>query len=131
MFIMHISALFALSVLLASTVLIIWSLRDPGNESALAKTVGSLVFIASVLSLICIGYYGLKYWAQGNFETPAGMSMPMGNDMSQKMMPMMMQQMMPMMMEHMKEHMGQMGNMSNMDNMGNMGSHESHHPTSQ
>lgn len=115
---MHISGLFALSVLLASTVLVIWSLRNPGNGSVFGKTIGSLVFIASILSLICIGYYGLKYWAQGSFETPAGMSMemPMRHEM--------MQQMMPMMMEHMKQHMGQMGNMG-------MEKGESHHPGSQ
>ncbi|MBY0273672.1 MAG: hypothetical protein K2X02_09775 [Alphaproteobacteria bacterium] len=128
MFIMHISALFALSVLLGSTLLLIWSLRNKGEGSALGKAIGSIVFVFSILSLLCIGYYGLKYWAQGEFETPTGMSMemPMRNEMMQKMMPMMMQQMMPMMMEHM----GQMGNMQNMGNMG-MEKGEIHHPGSQ
>ncbi len=136
MFIMHISAIFALSVLLGSTALIIWSLRNPGAGSAFGKTIGTLVFIGAVLSLSCIAYYGVKYWYQGSFETPTGISMQMGNDMSQKMMPMMMEQMMPMMMEHMKEHMGQMGNMGDMQqkgNMENMGMQkgESHHPAAQ
>lgn len=99
MFIMHISALFALSVLLGSTVLVIWSLRNRGEGSALGKAIGSIVFVFSILSLLCISYYGLKYWAQGDFETPASMSMEMRQEMMQKMMPMMM------------EHMGQMGNM--------------------
>ena len=95
MFIMHISGLFALTVLLASTALVIWSLRNPGTGSALGKTIGSIVFIVSISSLICIGYYGLKYWYQGNFETSTGMSMgmPMRGEMMQKMMPMMMEHM--------------------------------------
>lgn len=103
MFIMHISALFALSVLLGSTVLVIWSLRNKGEGRGLGKAIGSIVFLFSILSLLCISYYGLKYWAQGDFETPMSMSMPMRQEMMQKMMPMMMEKMM--------EHMGQMGNM--------------------
>ena len=99
MFIMHISALFALSVLLGSAILIIWSLRNEGAGSSLGKTTGYVVFVLSIISLLCIGYYGLKYWAQGEFETPASVSMQMPSDMMQQMMPMMM------------EHMGKMGNM--------------------
>ena len=82
MFIMHISALLAYAILLASTVLLIWSLRNEGAGSALGKIIGSLVFILSLLSMICIGYYGIKYWAQGNFETPMGMFMNMHKDMT-------------------------------------------------
>lgn len=100
-FIMHISALFALSVLLGSTVLVIWSLRNRGEGSTLGKAIGSIVFSFSILSLLCIGYYGLKYWTQGDFETPASIPMQMRNDVMQKMMPMMMEKMM--------EHMEQMG----------------------
>lgn len=103
MFIMHISALFASSVLLASTALIIWSLQHKGAGSALGNFVGSFVFILSLLSMLCIAYYGLKYWTQGNFETPTSMPMEMHQDMMQKMMPQMMKKMM--------EHTGQMGNM--------------------
>lgn len=74
MFIMHISALLAYSVLLASTVLLIWSLRNEGAGSGLGKIIGSLVFVLSLLSMICIGYYGIKYWLQGSFETASGVS---------------------------------------------------------
>lgn len=86
MFIMHISALFAYSILLASTALIIWSLRHKGDGSALGKFVGSFVFILTLLSMLCIGYYGLKYWTQGNFETPTSAPMEMHPNMMQKMM---------------------------------------------
>lgn len=51
MFIMHISGLFALSILLASTVLIVWALRNKGEGSTFAKTMGSIIFIAPILSL--------------------------------------------------------------------------------
>ena len=123
MFILHISALFAYGMLLASTVLLIWSLRNEGAGSALGKIIGSLVFILSLLSMICIGYYGIKYWAQGNFETPMGMSMEMRKDIMQKMRPLMMQKM--------KERMGDMQNkeqsknMYNMEHLQNMGSQQS------
>ncbi len=122
MFIMHISALFALSVLLASTGLLIWSIRNKGAGSALGKFIGSLVLIFSLLSMLCIGYYGIKYWRQGNFETPTDMSMGMSNDMTQKMMSIMMEKMM--------EHMGQMGNMGQMENTG-MQKGDSHSHTHQ
>ncbi|MBX9786099.1 MAG: hypothetical protein K2Y08_02055 [Alphaproteobacteria bacterium] len=124
MFIMHISALLAYSVLLASTTLIIWSLRHEGAGSALGKFVGSFVFILSLLSMLCIGYYGLKYWTQGHFETPPSMPMEMRQDMMQKMMPQMMEKMM--------EHMGQMGQMGQMGNMGmQKGENHSHSHISQ
>jgi hypothetical protein len=100
---MHISALFAYSVLLASAVLIIWAMRNEGAGSTLGKTVGSLIFVLSLFSMLCIGFYGIKYWNQGGFETPSEMSMAMRKEMMQKMM--------PQMMDKMKEHMGKMGNM--------------------
>lgn len=115
MFIMHISALFALSVFLASTVLLIWSLRNEGAGKVLGKIIGSIVFVSSLLSLLCIGYYGLKYWAQGNFETPVGMSMEMRKDMMQKMR------------ERIgdMQNKGQSKNMYNMEHLQNMGSQQS------
>lgn len=112
MFVMHISALLAYSVLLASTVLLIWSLRNEGAGRSLGKVIGSLIFILSFLSMLCIGYYGIKYWAQGNFETPMGMPLEMRKGMMQKMM--------PMMLEKMKERMGNMQNKRQMKNMPNM-----------
>ncbi|MBY0272867.1 MAG: hypothetical protein K2X02_05595 [Alphaproteobacteria bacterium] len=99
MFIMHISALFAYSVLLASTALIIWSLRHEGVGSTLGKFVGSFIFILSLLSMLCIAYYGFKDWTQGSFETSTSRPMEMHQEMMKKMMPQMM------------EHMGHMENM--------------------
>ena len=130
MFIMHISALLAYGTLLGSAVLLIWSMRNKGEGSTFGKIIGSLVFFLSLLSMLCIGYYGIKYWAQGNFETPSSMSMEMRNEIKQKMMPLMMEKMMPQMMEKMMEQMGQKGQMGNMGNTG-MQNGEDHSHTSQ
>lgn len=123
MFIMHITALLAYALLLASTVLLIWSLRNEGAGSSLGKIIGSIVFVLSLLSMICIGYYGIKYWAQGNFETPMGMSMEMRKDMMEKMMPMMMQGMRERMSD--MQNKGPSKNMPNMEHLQNMGSDQS------
>lgn len=70
MFIMHISLILAYGTLLGGAVLLIWSLRNTGVGSALGKAIGYLVIVFSLLSMLCIGYYGVKYWNQGHFETP-------------------------------------------------------------
>jgi uncharacterized Tic20 family protein len=70
MFIMHISLILAYSTLLGGAALLIWSLRNAGAGSDLGKAIGYLVIIFSFLSLLCIGFYGIKYWNQGHYETP-------------------------------------------------------------
>lgn len=72
MFMMHISLLFAFSVLLASAILYIWSLRNSGAGIQFAKIISSIIFVLSILSILCISFYGIRYWAQGNFETLLG-----------------------------------------------------------
>jgi hypothetical protein len=73
-FIVFISAFLALSVLLASTVLIVWSLRKEGGGVFLAKSVGITVFFLTLIGLLCILFFKVKYWKQGYFETPMVMS---------------------------------------------------------
>ena len=68
MFIMHISTMLAYSVLLMSTFLLIWCMRNTGPGSLLGKTVGVIVFFLSLLSLICISITGVKYWKEGKFD---------------------------------------------------------------
>jgi hypothetical protein len=51
------------------------------------KNFGESPVILSLLSNLCISYYGLKYWFQGSFETPSGISMEMRREMIKKMMP--------------------------------------------
>lgn len=74
-FLVFISACFALSLLLASTAFIIWSLRKEGPGVVFAKIIGIVIFILSLLSLIVIFGYKIKYWRHGYFETPMAMSM--------------------------------------------------------
>lgn len=87
MFIMHISSLLGLSVLVASTALVIWSSPSKGKGSGFGKAIGLCVFFLSLLSLLCIGYYSYKYWELGAFENPAPMAMGMGihHDMMEHM----------------------------------------------
>jgi uncharacterized Tic20 family protein len=80
MFIMHISLILAYGTLLGGTVLLIWSLRNAGAGSALGKAAGYLIIIFSLLSMLCISFYGIKYWNQGHYETP----MEMHQDMMKK-----------------------------------------------
>lgn len=110
MFMMHISSLLACSVLLASTVLLIWSLKNKGAGTFLGKVVGSGVFVLSLLSILCTSYYGIKHWSQGDFERPMGMRMHMGMPMGMGMG--MHRGMMGNMMPHM---MGNMGKTDQMD----------------
>ena len=78
MFIMHISLILDYGVLLASAALIIWAMRNEGVGSALGKAIGSFVLILALFSMLCIGYYGIKYWNQGHFETPMILTTTMG-----------------------------------------------------
>src|SRR5689334_1291341 len=91
MFMMHISLLLAYSLLLGSAVLLIWSLRNKGDGHIFGVTIGAFVFVLTLLSILCISYYGLKYWSQGHFETPLERLMKPRQDMMQKMSPQLMQ----------------------------------------
>lgn len=74
-FLVLIGFILALSLLLASTVLIIWSLRKEGEGILLAKIVGISTFVLALSSIIAILSFKVKYWKQGYFETPMVMSM--------------------------------------------------------
>lgn len=83
-FLVFISILLAFSLLLASTVLIVWSLRQEGNGVFLAKGVGVSLFFFSLLLVLAILFFKVKYWKQGYFSTPVVMSMvPYKKDMTQ------------------------------------------------
>ena len=69
-FLVFISFLLALSLLLASTALVVWSLRQEGVGIVLAKVVGITVFVLSLLSILAILFFKVQYWKQGYFATP-------------------------------------------------------------
>jgi hypothetical protein len=56
--------------------LIVWAFRIEGKVAFLAKVAGYVVIIAAIFSLLCTTYYGLKYFALGDFSSPM-MKMPM------------------------------------------------------
>lgn len=103
-YLVYISLLFAYSLVLASTVLVIWSLRNNGAGANLGKSIGSLVFILSLITMLCTGYYSVRYWSEGAFEAPIKLSQEMHQD-SMEMRHDMMKKMMPLMMDKMAEHM--------------------------
>lgn len=62
MFMLITNSLIAYAVILASTALIIWSLRNKGEGSVFGKIVGSLIFLVTLLSILCINYMEYKKW---------------------------------------------------------------------
>lgn len=103
-YLVYISLLFAYSLVLASTVLVIWSLRNGGAGVNLGKSIGALVFILSLITMLCTGYYSVRYWSEGAFEAPIKLSQEMHQD-SMEMRHDMMNKMMPLIMDKMAEHM--------------------------
>ena len=85
-YLVYISVLFAYSVILASTLLVIWSLRNVGPGSSLGKVVGSVIFALSLVSMLCTGYYSINYWAQGSFDTPTSIASEMHHNMMMEKM---------------------------------------------
>lgn len=73
MFLMHVAYVLGLLALTAGISLYVWSIRNGGAGTGLAKFFGILIIILSILDTICISYYGIKYWSQGYFESPTAM----------------------------------------------------------
>lgn len=124
MFLSHIAFSLELIVLACGACLVSCAFTKEERCVNWVKKLGVLIIVFSILGMVCTSYYTMKYWLQGAFESPSGMSMAMHKDMMQKMM--------PLMMEKMKEQMGNMsstekgtGNMSNMEHLQNMGSQQS------
>lgn len=121
MFLFHTAFSLGMIALTSGTALYAWSVRNQGPATGLAKFIGALVIIFSIISTLCTVYYGVKYWQAGYFQMPMAMngmisdSMPMPNMMNQQSM---------------------MGNMSsgimnsgmNSSNQSKKLKHEAHHP---
>ncbi|AWN72383.1 hypothetical protein LEAN103870_12780 [Legionella anisa] len=73
MFLFHIAITMGFIAFILSISLLIWGLRHQGAGVSLAKVLGSLIAVLSVIGVLCSGYYGIKYWHEGYFETPAAM----------------------------------------------------------
>lgn len=129
MFLFHAAFSLGMIALTVGTALYIWSSRNEGKGTGLAKIIGLLVIILSIISSICASYYAIKYQSAGFFQTPTGAAGHMTgengmmNDQSMQPMTGKCMECCKNMMSHdtMKPGMGNK-QQSNQDN------HKSHHP---
>jgi hypothetical protein len=77
MFLSHIA--YALESIALAFGVCLWACVFSVEERCVSwvKKVGKLIVILSVLAMVCTSYYTMKYWLQGSFETPSGMSIEM------------------------------------------------------
>ena len=75
MFLSHIAYSLELIALAFGVCLVSCSFNKEERCINWVKKVGALIVFLSVLAMICTSYYTFKYWLQGSFETPSGMSM--------------------------------------------------------
>lgn len=90
MFILHAAFFLGLIAVAGGVSLVTWSMRTEGNGVGLAKIFGVLIIFFSLLDILCLAYYGVKYWHEGYFESPTAMmqnkSMMGGSMMNGSMM---------------------------------------------
>lgn len=86
MFLAHIAYSTALVTAVLGFALLAWS-RKEAQAGSVLKAGGIIILTLSVLNLLCIGYYMIRYWEEGYFKAPAILSpihqggmgmMPMG-----------------------------------------------------
>lgn len=70
MFLFHVAYSLGMIAVSAGTALYVWSARNNGAGVGLAKLIGILVVIFSIVSTLCTSYYGVKYWQAGYFQSP-------------------------------------------------------------
>lgn len=76
-----------LIALVAGAALLVLASKEGASYKGLGKIVGYFTIVASILALLCTGYYWIKYWEQGQFDSPqtmSGMSMMGGMGMMKK-----------------------------------------------
>lgn len=82
MFMFHAAIYLGLLAFTAGLILYIWALRSQGAGTTLAKTLGMIIAVVSLLGIVCLGYYAIAYWHQGYFQKPTGMHMMQGDSMN-------------------------------------------------
>ncbi|ARN84996.1 hypothetical protein [Candidatus Nucleicultrix amoebiphila] len=101
LFFSHISFALLMIVLIMGTKLILKALNTKGPGQTLAKSVGIIVMVLAVLTMLCNLYYSVQYWARGYLDMPCPM-MHMGQGMDHSSM----------MNQHMMDKNSMMGGMS-------------------
>lgn len=103
MFNFHIVFSLGLIALASGAAILIWSEVHDSVGTSLTKVIGYIIIIVSVLNILCVGYWAIKYEYAGYFDKPYPMMMqsPMmrgrmmgGKNMSMMQCPMMSEQMM-------------------------------------
>ncbi|QLH42418.1 MAG: hypothetical protein HWD59_06670 [Coxiellaceae bacterium] len=74
MFTFHSAIALALIAIALGIGLFIWGMRQEGVGASLAKIVGILIAIVAAVDILCSIYYAVKYWHEGYFQTPSGIS---------------------------------------------------------
>lgn len=102
-----------LIALVLGTGLLIWVKDKKLSNTGFANIVAYFVIVASIVSMLCTGYYSFRYWEDGYFHSkPMPMNM-MNQPNDKNSMEMMHQQMMN---KHMKMMMDKDKNDESMDN---------------
>lgn len=135
-----------LIALVAGTFLLAWVTKQEVCCKTFGKVVAYFTIVASILGMLCTGYYTLRYWKEGDFKRPYSMmsmqgvggmqgmdvmgSMKGNKGMGMMMNPAMMQEMMnncPMMKQMMED--GKCMNMMDQKDMpqNNADDHSDHH----
>jgi predicted membrane protein len=91
----HLVLSMGLITLAIGAAVLIWSKIHANVGTTLAKTIGYVIIIMSILNILCTGYYAMKYRCAGYFDKPH-IRMIQKNKMNNQMMqcPMMSEQMM-------------------------------------
>lgn len=74
MFLLHIAFLLALAI--AASGLVLWH-RGGQPTAGVLRIGGGILVVGAVLSGLCIGYYGIRYHVQGDFDHAYAMHPPM------------------------------------------------------
>lgn len=64
-----------LLALVAGTFLLTWVAKQEVCCKTFGKVVAYFAIVASILGMLCTGYYTLRYWEDGHFKSPHLMSM--------------------------------------------------------
>ena len=59
-----------LIALVAGTALLLASAKADACCKAFAKGVAIFTIVATILTMLCTGYYSIRYWSEGHFQAP-------------------------------------------------------------
>lgn len=71
MFLLDLAFAVELIVLGFGICLLVWAYRNEGAGIVATKVFGYIITIFAILVLLCTSYYGISYWSQGYFTSPA------------------------------------------------------------